>query len=123
MQSSETNFISGLDLSEAFYHEAVEQIIRQELPSLSYAAALVGSGSEVLGLDTEMSTDHHWGPRVISGPRRGLDGLFESGRQGLPNWDCAAEAHFKRGENRVSAANAAARQLLARNAPITTQPL
>ena len=40
--------------------------------------------------------------------RRALDGLFESGRQGLPNWDCAAEAHFKRSEDRVSAANAAA---------------
>ena len=35
-------------------------------------------------------------PEAFSpGPRRGLDGLFESGRQGLPNWDCAAEAHFK----------------------------
>jgi hypothetical protein len=65
MQTSETSFISGLDLSEAFYHEAVEPIIRQEFPSLSYAAALIGTGSEVLGLDTEMSTDHHWGPRVM----------------------------------------------------------
>ena len=63
-------------------------------------------------------------PEAFSpGPRRGLDGLFESGRQGMPNWDCAAEAHFKRGEDRVSAANAAARQLLARDAPKTTQPL
>jgi hypothetical protein len=36
-------------------------------------------------------------PEAFSpGPRRGLDGLFESGRQRLPNWDCAAEAHFKR---------------------------
>jgi hypothetical protein len=25
----------------------------------------------------------------------GLDGLFESGRQRLSNWHCAAEAHFK----------------------------
>jgi hypothetical protein len=41
-------------------------------------------------------------PSVGSGPRRGLDGLFESGRQGLPNWDCAAEAHFKRDEDRVN---------------------
>jgi hypothetical protein len=29
------------------------------------------------------------------GSCRSLDGLFESVRQGLPNWDCAAEAHFK----------------------------
>ena len=30
-----------------------------------YSAALIGSGSEVLEFDTEMSTDHHWGPRVM----------------------------------------------------------
>jgi hypothetical protein len=41
------------------------------------------------------------------GSRRGLAALFENGRQALPNWDCAAEAHFKRGEDRVSAANVA----------------
>src|SRR5258708_3783501 len=32
--------------------------------------------------------------------RRGLDGPLESGREEMPNWDCAAEA---RGEDRVSA--------------------
>jgi len=43
-------------------------------------------------------------PSVGSGRRRSLDGFFESGGQGLPNWDCAVEAHFKRGEDRVSGA-------------------
>jgi hypothetical protein len=75
-----------------------------------------------MGPDTHRLSPPHL-PTVGSGPRRGLDGLFENGRQGLPNWDCTAEAHFKHGEDRVSAANAAARQLLARGAPITTQPL
>jgi hypothetical protein len=37
-------------------------------------------------------------PSLLLGSQRGLDRLFESGRQGLPNWDCAAEARFKRGE-------------------------
>jgi len=34
-------------------------------PELRHSAALIGSGSEVLGFDTEMSVDHHWGPRVM----------------------------------------------------------
>src|SRR5205823_13371199 len=49
-------------------------------PDLPHSAALIGSGSEVLGFDTEMSTDHCWGPRVILflrdedyGRRRALD--------------------------------------------------
>lgn len=65
MQTPKSKFISGLDLSEAFYREVVEPILCHDFPQLRYAAALIGSGSEVLGFDTEMSTDHHWGPRVM----------------------------------------------------------
>ncbi len=59
------DFIPGLQLSEAFYHEAVKPLLDEHFPDLVYAAALVGSGSEVLGYDTAMSTDHHWGPRLL----------------------------------------------------------
>jgi Domain of unknown function (DUF4037) len=59
------NFIPGLSLSEQFYHEAVRPILDVEFPGLAHSAALIGSGSEVLGFDTEMSTDHDWGPRVL----------------------------------------------------------
>ncbi|HEY9717724.1 MAG TPA: DUF4037 domain-containing protein [Trichormus sp.] len=65
VHTSESEFIAGLDLCEAFYRESVEPILRQDFPDLRYAAALIGSGSEVLGYDTQMSADHHWGPRVM----------------------------------------------------------
>src|SRR5882724_4174491 len=59
------NFIPGLRLSEMFYEEAVKPILENEFPNLVYSAALIGSGSEVLGYDTSQSTDHHWGPRLM----------------------------------------------------------
>jgi hypothetical protein len=65
MSNTNPKFIPGLELCEGFYHEAVEPIVRAHFGDLKYAAALIGSGSEVLGFDTEMSSDHHWGPRVM----------------------------------------------------------
>jgi hypothetical protein len=59
------DFTPGLQLAEHFYHELVQPLLAAEYPHLAYAAALMGSGSEVLGFDTVMSTDHHWGPRVM----------------------------------------------------------
>jgi hypothetical protein len=59
------NFISGLRLSEEFWQEAVAPILATDFPGVPYSAALLGSGSEVLSFDTEMSSDHHWGPRVM----------------------------------------------------------
>ncbi len=56
------DFIPGLKLSELFYHEAVSPILASNFPAVRYSAALLGSGSEVLGFDTPQSTDHHWGP-------------------------------------------------------------
>ena len=57
-------FVKGLELSRLFFEEAVRPALAAEFPRLRYAAALLGSGSEVLGFDTEMSADHGWGPRV-----------------------------------------------------------
>jgi hypothetical protein len=48
-----------------FFHEAVKPLLDRFFPALRYSAALIGSGSEILGFDTEMSADHHWGPRVM----------------------------------------------------------
>lgn len=58
-------FIPGLELSRIFYEEAVGPLLAAHFPGMLYAAALLGSGSEVLGFDTPVSTDHHWGPRLF----------------------------------------------------------
>lgn len=65
MADSNPMFIPGLELCEGFYREAVDPILHNHFRDVEYSAALIGSGSEVLGFDTEMSSDHHWGPRVM----------------------------------------------------------
>jgi len=57
------DFIPGLELGRLYYLEAVKPVLDSFF--LQYSAALIGSGSEILGFDTEMSTDHHCGPRVM----------------------------------------------------------
>src|ERR1044072_584430 len=58
-----TEFIRGLRESELFYSEAAKPILETFFPQVSYSAALLGWGSEVLGYDDVRSSDHHWGPR------------------------------------------------------------
>ncbi len=58
------DFIPGLELSRLFFNECVAPAMRVAFPDVLYDAAIIDSGSEVLGFDTPMSRDHHWGPRV-----------------------------------------------------------
>ncbi|SCF21323.1 DUF4037 domain-containing protein [Micromonospora mirobrigensis] len=57
-------FVPGLVLARRFHDEAVAPLLARRLPGLDHAAGLLDGGSELLGLDTERSTDHDWGPRV-----------------------------------------------------------
>lgn len=58
-------FIPGVKLCELFYQKEIKPILAKEFPRLRYSAALIGWGSEVLGFDTPLSRDHHWGPRAL----------------------------------------------------------
>lgn len=58
-------FIPGIELSRRFYEGVVRGLIEQELGDEPHAAGLLGTGSDVLGFDTERSTDHEWGPRLF----------------------------------------------------------
>ncbi len=58
------DFIAGTELSSRFYWEAVRPVLDAHFAGLPHAAAHIGTGSDVLGFDTEMSTDHDWGPSV-----------------------------------------------------------
>jgi hypothetical protein len=53
-------FVPGLQLSRAFYTEAVSPL----LADVPHSAARIGSGSDVLGFDTPRSADHEWGPSL-----------------------------------------------------------
>jgi hypothetical protein len=57
-------FIPGLELNRLFFEEVVSPLIVEQFPELAYSCALIGYGSDVLGYDTPLSTDHEWGPRL-----------------------------------------------------------
>ena len=56
--------LRGAELAHRFFTDVVEPLLSRALPGLAYAAARLGSGSDVLGLDDEMSRDHDWGCRL-----------------------------------------------------------
>ncbi|EJZ22159.1 DUF4037 domain-containing protein [Rhizobium sp. Pop5] len=56
--------MQGIELSRRFYTDIIRPWLAQVAPELPHSAALIGYGSELLGLDDEVSRDHNWGPRV-----------------------------------------------------------
>jgi len=60
------NMLTGLAISQEFIRSILLPLLQAELQE-DYdriAVAVVGTGSDVLGLDDEISRDHHWGPRA-----------------------------------------------------------
>src|SRR6478735_8740749 len=56
--------LSGVALSRRYFFDLVSPILADRFPSLPYAAGRLGSGSDVLGLDDQVSRDHDWGLRL-----------------------------------------------------------
>ena len=54
------SFVPGRELSEGLYRDVIAEL----MGDLAHSAALFGEGSDVIGLDSERSTDHGWGPRL-----------------------------------------------------------
>jgi len=54
----------GIRLAGDYFAEVVAPVVTRAAPGLRYGAAILGSGSEVLGFDTPRSADHGFGPRV-----------------------------------------------------------
>jgi hypothetical protein len=59
------DFVPGLQLSREYWTEVVAPILDPHVPASARAAALLYTGSDVLGFDTVQSTDHGWGPRLF----------------------------------------------------------
>jgi hypothetical protein len=58
-------FMPGTALARRFFEEAIGPLMAVHAPGLPFAAALLGTGSDVLGYDTARSMDHDWGPRQL----------------------------------------------------------
>ena len=93
-------FVPGIELSRAFYDEVVSGLVG----GVSHSAALLGTGSDVLRLDTPRSTDHGWGPRLqlfvadddVEGVRRTIDAGLPETFRGWPiryGWDEVPVTH------------------------------
>ncbi len=93
-------FVPGAALARGFY----EEVVRPVLGRTAHAAALLGTGSDVLGFDTARSTDHGWGPRMhlfvdeadVTGVASLVEGALPETYRGWPTrfgWDAVPAQH------------------------------
>ncbi|MGH3470808.1 MAG: DUF4037 domain-containing protein [Nocardioidaceae bacterium] len=62
---------NGISLARTYWQQIVRPILDERRPGIPRAAARVGGGSDVLGLDDQTSRDHDWGLRLQLFVRRG----------------------------------------------------
>lgn len=53
-------FIKGMALCRDFFNDCAKTLIGHRFPDLKYSAGLIRYGSDVLGYDDAVSTDHMW---------------------------------------------------------------
>lgn len=101
--------MKGLELSQKYYEAYGRQMIRTQFPEIADQAAvgLVGYGSECLGFDDEISSDHDYGPSFCIWLPRGT--YLQCGSQMQKAYDalpkefmgCAARVEEEQGKGRV----------------------
>jgi hypothetical protein len=78
---TDRRFTPALELNREFFREVVAPIV---VP-WAHSAALLGWGSDVLGLDSSRSTDHGWGPRLqVFVARHDVEAVRVAIDEGLP---------------------------------------
>lgn len=90
--TSTSGWPTGIELSRAFHQDIVRPILLRHWPELRYSAGRLGQGSDVLGLDDAMSTDHDWGLRLTillpvelcQAARQALDADLPESFRGFP---------------------------------------
>jgi Domain of unknown function (DUF4037) len=86
MTSMTSLLSSGVTLARHYYHDVVAPLLAIRWPSLPHAAARLGSGSDVLGLDDDTSRDHDWGLRLtLLVPSASVDDVTEHLEKTLPD--------------------------------------
>ncbi len=94
-------FEPGIELNRRFYNDVVSPILNP----WQHSAAHLGWGSDVLGYDTERSTDHGWGPRLtvfvdshdVEAARAAVDEELPETFAGMPvryGWDDWPVRHY-----------------------------
>jgi len=78
---ADRRFTPALELNREFFREVVAPIIAP----WAHSAALLGWGSDILGLDSPRSTDHGWGPRLqVFVAEHDVDAVRVAIDEGLP---------------------------------------